>query len=99
VAQSPYPDELDDHTVALPPVGWYDYWTGARVDGNADRKAIDNTKVTQPEVHIHSSLDTLPVFVRAGAIVPEQPLVQSTEEKPQGPRQLDDDVLAHDGRV
>jgi alpha-glucosidase len=85
VAQSPYPDEMDDYTVALPPVGWYDYWTGARVDGDAGRKAIDNNPVTQPEVHIHRSLDTLPVFVRAGAIVPEQPLVQSTEETPQGP--------------
>jgi alpha-glucosidase len=28
------------------------------------------------------------VFVRAGAIVPEQPLVQSTDEKPQGPLTL-----------
>jgi len=88
VAQSPYPDELDDYTVALPPVGWYDYWTGALVEGNTGRKAIDNTRVTQPEIHIHCSLDTLPVFVRAGAIVPEQPLVQSTDEKPQGPLTL-----------
>jgi alpha-glucosidase len=88
VALSPYPDEVDDYTVALPPVGWYDYWTGARVEGSGGRIAIDNTKVTQPEVHIHPSLDTLPVFVRAGAIVPEQPLVQSTEETPQGPLTL-----------
>jgi alpha-glucosidase len=28
------------------------------------------------------------VFVRAGAIVPEQPLVQSTDEKPEGPLTL-----------
>jgi alpha-glucosidase len=88
VAQSPYPDEMDDYTVALPPAGWYDYWSGAQVDGNANRKAIDNNPVTQPEVHIHRTLDTLPVFARAGAIVPEQPLVQSTEEKPQGPLTL-----------
>jgi alpha-glucosidase len=33
-------------------------------------------------------LDTLPVFVRAGAIVPQQPLIQSTDEKPQGPLTL-----------
>jgi len=88
VAQSPYPDEVDDYTVALPAVGWYDYWTGARVDSDAGRRAIDNTKVTQPEVAIHRSLDTLPVFVRAGAIVPEQPLVESTDETPQGPLTL-----------
>jgi len=88
VAQSPYPDEVDDYSVALPPVGWYDYWTGSLVEGAAGRKAIDNTRVEQPEVHIHRSLDTLPVFVRAGAIVPEQPLVESTDEKPQGPLTL-----------
>jgi alpha-glucosidase len=88
VAQSPFPDEMDDYTVALPPVGWYDYWTGAHVEGSTGRKAIDNTPVTQPEVRIHRTLDTLPVFVRAGAIVPEQPLVQSTDEKPMGPLTL-----------
>ncbi len=88
VAQSPFPDEVDDYSVTLPIGGWYDYWTGARVAGVTDRINIDNTQVTQPEVHIHRSLDTLPVFVRAGAIVPEQPLVQSTDEKPQGPLTL-----------
>jgi alpha-glucosidase len=88
VAQSPYPDEVDDYTVALPASAWYDYWTGARVDGSAERRAIDNTVVQQPEIHVHRSLDTLPVFVRAGSIVPEQPLVQSTDEKPQGPLTL-----------
>jgi alpha-glucosidase len=88
VAQSPYPDEVDNYSVALPPVGWYDYWTGALVESASGRKAIDNTRVVQPEVKIHRSLDTLPVFVRAGAIVPEQPLVQSTDEKPQGPLTL-----------
>ncbi|HEY1161313.1 MAG TPA: TIM-barrel domain-containing protein, partial [Terracidiphilus sp.] len=88
VAQSPYPDELDDFSVNLPPVGWYDYWTGARVTGSADRKTIGNDTATQPEVRIHRSLDTLPVFVRSGVIVPEQPLVQSTGEKPQGPLTL-----------
>ncbi len=88
IAQSPFPDEVDDYNVGLPPVGWYDYWTGARVDSSTGRKAIDNTQVPQPEVHIHRTLDTLPVFVRAGAIVPEQPLVQSTDERPQGPLTL-----------
>jgi alpha-glucosidase len=88
IAQSPYPDELDDYTVALPPVGWYDYWTGERVTGSTGRRAIDNTHVAQPEVHLHNTLGTLPVFVRAGSIVPEQPLVQSTDETPQGPLTL-----------
>jgi alpha-glucosidase len=88
VAQSPFPDEVDDYSVALPPVGWYEYWTGSRIEGSSGRKAIDNTQIAQPEAHIHRTLETLPVFVRAGAIVPQQPLVQSTEEKPQGPLTL-----------
>jgi alpha-glucosidase len=88
VAQSLFPDEVDDYTVALPAVGWYDYWTGARVEGDAGGMTADGTHVAQQQIHIHPSLDTVPVFVRAGAIVPEQPLVQSTDEKPQGPLTL-----------
>jgi alpha-glucosidase len=34
-------------------------------------------------------LDALPVFVRAGTILPRQPLVQSTMRTPQGPLELD----------
>ena len=85
VAQSPYPDEVDDYSVALPPSSWYDYWTGSRIDPTSGRKGIDNAAIAQPEVHIHRTLETLPVFVRAGSIVPEQPLVESTDEKPVGP--------------
>jgi alpha-glucosidase len=88
VAENPYPDEVGDYTVELPPVGWYDYWTGAQADGIAGGKAIALTATTRSEVTIHPSLKTLPVFVRAGAIVPEQPLVQSTDETPQGPLTL-----------
>ncbi len=88
VAESQFPDELDDYSVALPPVGWYDYWSGARVEGSTGRRAIDNTPILQAEIRIHRSLDTLPVFVRAGAIIPEQPLVQSTDQKPEGPLTL-----------
>ena len=31
VAPAPYPDELDNYFVQLPPVTWYDYWTGAKL--------------------------------------------------------------------
>jgi alpha-glucosidase len=88
VAQSPYPDEVDDYSVALPPSSWYDYWTGSRIDPTSGRKGIDNAAIAQPEVHIHRSLETVPVFARAGSILPEEPLVQSTDEKPQGPLTL-----------
>jgi alpha-glucosidase len=37
---------------------------------------------------VHPTLAALPVFVRAGAILPIGPLVQSTEDTPQGPLTL-----------
>jgi alpha-glucosidase len=37
---------------------------------------------------IHPPLDTLPVYVRGGSILPLQPLIQSTDETPSGPLQL-----------
>ena len=85
VAQSPYPDEVDDYTITLPPSGWYDYWTGARVKSSAEKQAVEDSAVADESVLIHNTVETLPVFARAGGIVPEQPLIQSTEEKPQGP--------------
>jgi alpha-glucosidase len=88
IAQSPYPDELDDYTITLPPSGWYDYWTGARVKGTSGKQAVENSAVSDQVLLIHNSIDTLPVFARAGSIVPEQPLVQSTDEKPNGPLTL-----------
>ena len=59
----------------LPKGGWFDYWTGRRVDAK-DR------------VHFDPKLDQLPVLVRAGAIIPRQPLVQHTDQPPQGPLEL-----------
>lgn len=83
VAHSPYPDEVDNFFASLPPVGWYDYWTGASIETAMPH---GRTESEEPSgVREERNLDTLPVFVRAGAIVPQQPLVQSTDEKPQGP--------------
>ena len=61
--------------VQLPQGDWYDYWTGELVHGG---RAI--TRKT--------GLEMLPLYVRAGAIIPQQPLVQSTDEIPQGPLQI-----------
>jgi alpha-glucosidase len=53
---------------------WYDYWTG---------------KQLQPgEIKVMPALATLHVYVRGGAIIPRQPLVQNTAENPQGPLEL-----------
>ena len=88
IAQSPFPDELDDYTITLPPTGWYNYWTGARVQGSTQKQLVENAVLSDQVVLIHNTVETLPVFARSGAIIPEQPLVQSTEEKPQGPLTL-----------
>ena len=64
----------DPYFVHLPAGGWYDYWTGAKIDGSS-------VKEDPP-------LGTLPVFVRAGSIIPEQPVVQNTDEVPKGPLML-----------
>lgn len=74
IAPSPYPEELDDYEVTFPAVNWYDYWTGEKFQ---KRHAL-----------IHPTLATLPIYVREGTILPMQPLVQSTMEKPDGPLTL-----------
>jgi alpha-glucosidase len=90
IAPSPYPDELDDYPAALPPGGWYNYWTGERLKTGVEMGRVGNDNVPDSDllITLHPSVDTLPVFARAGSIVPIQPLVQSTEEKPQGPLTL-----------
>jgi alpha-glucosidase len=40
------------------------------------------------QASIHPTLEVLPVFVREGAIIPMQPLIQSTNEVPNGPLAL-----------
>jgi alpha-glucosidase len=62
------------YAIPLPGPGWTDYWTGLRVDG---------ARVVQTPTP-----DRLPVFVRPGAIIPRQPLVQHTREVPAGPLEL-----------
>jgi alpha-glucosidase len=93
VAAPPYPDKLDSYGVEFPSAEWYDYWTGQRVPKPAPA-ATDPSAPVGPEnlipltAWIHPELAVLPVFVRAGAIVPIAPLVQSTNEIPQGPLTL-----------
>jgi alpha-glucosidase len=75
VAASPHPDQPRAYDICLPSTGWYDYWTGLPVAGE---------KVSETP-----RLERLPVFVRPGAIIAKQPLVQSTAEIPKGPLELD----------
>ena len=74
VAPAPTLESPSPYPVALPGGGWFDYWTGKRVEG--------------PLTQETPRLDRLPVFVRPGSILPRQPLVQSTAETPKGPLEL-----------
>ena len=93
IAPAPYPDEPDDYTVEFPSAGWYDWWSGKRVpqpqpadpEPNAPPPAAAQVALS---ARVHPTLDALPVYVRAGAILPMQPLVESTAETPQGPLTL-----------
>ncbi len=74
IAASPKPESPQAYDICLPGKGWYDYWSGARIDGETTREI--------------PKLDHLPVFVRPGAIIARQPLVQSTAKTPNGPLEL-----------
>jgi alpha-glucosidase len=96
VAASPSPEEVAPYEVHLPPGVWYDYWTGAVLDRRAPIVARDleirdglprQARALTP-VMVKPGPADLPVYVRAGSIVPMAPLVQSTDEKPSGPLTL-----------
>jgi len=58
----------------LPAGEWYDYWTGRAVKTH--------------EIKLAPRIDQLPVFVRAGSIIPRQALIQHDGETPKGPLEL-----------
>jgi alpha-glucosidase len=82
IAGNPKPESPQAYDVCLPAGGWYDYWTGAAVAPLPAGDPAWNKLTVTPR------LDALPVYVRAGAIVPRQPLVQSTAQVPDGPLEL-----------
>jgi alpha-glucosidase len=45
--------------------------------------------VTEHKITRQPKLDAVPVFIRAGTILPRQPLVESTMQTPNGPLELD----------
>jgi alpha-D-xyloside xylohydrolase len=55
--------------VYLPSTKWYNFWTGTSVNGGAT-------------ITVAAPLDTIPLYVRAGSIVPMGPELQYATEKP-----------------
>lgn len=85
VAPGPFPEKPFDYEVKFPSAGWYDYWTGKLVSRPSQN---GNLGAENRQLVIHPEVDQLPVFVRAGSILPKQPLTESTAEIPQGPLTL-----------
>lgn len=69
--------ELDNTMATYLPggAGWYDFWTNERITGGQTVKK-------------NCPLDTFPVYVRAGAIVPVGPFVQYATERPDAPCEI-----------
>ncbi len=61
--------------VYLPKGEWYDFWTGTRLTGGA----VVRTPLT---------LERIPIFVRSGAFIFRQPVVQHTGEMPGQPLEV-----------
>jgi len=94
VAPPPFAEMLDDYDVSFPSTEWFDFWTGEKVAAQPPAtsiadvvKASEGAKFPEPR-KIHPRLETMPVYVRGGSILPMQPLVQNTEETPKGPLEL-----------
>ncbi len=73
---APVFDDVADVPVYLPRGRWVDYWTKQTYAGPG-------------WIAVHAPLDTLPLFVREGAIIPLGPSVQYVDEKPLDPLTLD----------
>jgi alpha-glucosidase/alpha-D-xyloside xylohydrolase len=58
--------------VYLPRGVWYDFWNGERIEGGR-------------EITRKVDLETMPLYVRAGAILPMDPVKQYTDEKVDAP--------------
>jgi alpha-D-xyloside xylohydrolase len=54
---------------------WYDFWTGKSLEGGQ-------------EIEADAPLDRMPLFVRAGSILPMGPQIEYAAEKPEGPIEL-----------
>jgi alpha-glucosidase len=96
VAPPPFAETLDSYAVSFPKNHeWYDFWTGLKAPTSPQAPPIAAIVVAQGlgaeiswPVSIHPPLETMPVYVRDGSIIPIQPLIQNTDETPRGPLEL-----------
>ncbi len=75
-ANSKFDTTYSTRSVYLPKGNWIDYWTGRVYKGHAT-------------ISVKAALDKIPLFVKAGAIIPMGPVMQYVEQKPVNPLTLD----------
>ena len=73
---APILDETNRRKVYLPAGEWFDYWTQEKLTGGR-------------WLTVKTNLDTLPLYVKAGSILPYGPDVQYVNEKPLVPLSLE----------
>jgi alpha-glucosidase len=94
VAPPPFAETQDAYAVSFPKGEWYDFWTGEKMPPQPIGPTIVEIATASPGATfswpraIHPPLDTMPVYVRGGSIVPFQPLILNTDETPNGPLEL-----------
>jgi len=66
-----YRPGVEHRAVYLPQGTWYDWWSGKRYEGPT-------------HILAHAPLERMPLYVRAGAIIPMAPVMQYVDEHPQG---------------
>jgi alpha-glucosidase len=92
IAPPPFAETLDSYAVSFPKDHeWYDFWTGLKAAASPQPPAIADIAIaggaasfSMPR-QIQPPLDTMPVYVRGGSILPLQPLIQNTDQTPNGP--------------
>jgi alpha-D-xyloside xylohydrolase len=70
-----YTEGATSRTVYLPQATWYDFWTGEKQEGGK-------------RIEADAPLEKLPLFVRAGSILPMGPAMEWATEKPSDPIEL-----------
>lgn len=68
-------EKAKTRAVYLPKTGWYDFWTGKLLQGGQTIQAS-------------APMETMPLYVKAGSVVPMGPFVQYATEKPADPIEL-----------
>ena len=84
VAPPPDLESPAAYDICLPAGHWYDYWSGLAASVVTRPAPAGSAGPPAQIIRATPTLASLPVFVRAGTILPRQPLVQSTAQTPQG---------------